>query len=292
MEYSWKALQTENETARLKYESVYEKYESLNAAGMYPSRTLTVNVSGMGGKSYPNFGEQRQTSKRAKRSTEQILALFAKHPKTVETVKEDVADCRRESFHIWPKDNVCNIRQREESASPGFTLKSSLDFGARHEHDKCLLENRSSEICAENIPDDDDDDEIIASNKVELPCIVGPHDDRIMNTRSIFSNSVISTNSSTADGVTDRNGEQRAKSRLVSNAFKEHSINPLTIRTSRHPGSLFPYLGLENKEFDSENISQSIDTGMQPDYEYSPVFDIRCNSAVETVFSDKVRVEF
>ena len=187
---------------------------------------------------------------------------------------------------------MCNIRQREESASPGFTLKSSLDFGARHEHDKCLLESRSSEICAENIPDDDDDDEIIASNKVELPCIVDPHDDRIMNTRSIFSNSVISTNSSTADGTTDRNGEQRAKSRLVSNAFKEHSINPLTIRTSKHPGSLFPYLGLENKEFDSENVSQSIDAGMQPDYEYSPVFDIRCNSAVETVFSDKVRVEF
>ena len=92
MEYSWKALQTENETARLKYESVYENYESLNAAGMYPSSTLTVNVSGMGEKVVPNFGEQRQASKRAKRSTEQISALFAKHQKTVETVKEDVAE--------------------------------------------------------------------------------------------------------------------------------------------------------------------------------------------------------
>ena len=71
-------------------------------------------------------------------------------------------------------------------------------------------------------------------------------------------------------------------------ALQSHLANPLEAIESTHPGSLFPYSGLEYQNLEESDFN-SIGAGLlTPDSDFSPVFDPRSTNMVQIAASKKV----
>lgn len=196
--------------------------------------------------------EKREANSSLKRSPNQILALFAKRPKTGAVVERNATTCCANII----EDSSWNARCSESHGDV-------LDNDKFHESLAVSDDKLNDDFMSKQIKLG-----ITMGNENDVTCLPDvSSNEGESNTRNF-----IRVNDVYKRGVQI---EQKLESHLPLNSFKYDIINPLTISKSTHPGSLFPYTGFEHPHCDASIFEQPM--------ELSPVFEEKISASVEIV---------